>query len=154
MQSTRNIRLVCIPPPMLGDMWPHVGPYLVKGEYALTGSMHAALTDLNNVLKAVHMRRANVWAVMDDYEGRVIAGLITELYEDEGRRFLWVSRMGGERIQRWGHALSETMNDYAKAENADCVRFYGRKALQRAYKYARPIDQIDSNTYLYEGIPS
>lgn len=148
MRSNPDVKIACVAPALLGEMWPHAGPLLLKGQLRITPNMHTALTVLNDLLAKVHKGQAQVWVALVD--GKVAAAMLSEMYEDEGRRHVWVSRLGGERILAWGKALSDALTTYAKAENADGVRFYGRRALERAYRGVRVLDDLGNNTMLYE----
>lgn len=156
-QAVSDIKVVCIPPHMLGEMWPHIGGWLLKGQLAITPDMHAALLELLSYLLKVHAGRALAWIAVEEHSRRILAAMLSEIIAEgsdvpgrPARKVIWVSRMGGEHILRWGHQLSETMAKYAKDEGADAVRFWGRKALLRAYTGCKIVGARDDGINLFE----
>jgi hypothetical protein len=148
------MEVVCIPPDMLGAFWPLLEPWLIKGQLLLTPDLREAVLELRGMLDSVKKNRAWIWAVLEDATHRCHAAMFAELYLEGGEhKTLLISRMGGEKILRWGKALSKAINDYAKAEGCISVRFWGRRGLERAYKGAAPILDLGDNLYLYEGFP-
>ncbi len=142
-----HLRIVCIPPHMLGDVWPAVGPWLLKGALTVTGDMKASLAALTKICLEVHEGKRLVWAVFDDE--RVIAALETTIVEDGGKRWVWAGTMAGEDIRKWGGDVSDTLARFAKDEGCHYVRCTGRKALARVYS-ARMVAPLGKGQYIFE----
>ena len=143
-----SLRVVCIPPHMLGDTWGVVGPWLLKGALAVTGEMNASLAALAKICLEVHEGKRLVWAVFDDK--RVVAALETTILMDGNAKWVWASTMAGENIRAWGGPVSDALATFAKAEGCKFVRCTGRKALGRVYNGARMVAPIGKGQYLYE----
>lgn len=107
------------------DMLPHVAPHLAKGLGELEFDAGALLADIES-------NRTQVWAIVVDDE--VSGAFLTSIRQHEdGARDLDVYGLGGERIMRWGKALSDRMADFARHHSCRRVVFAGRKALAKAY---------------------
>ncbi len=152
MASKADIKVVCVPPDMLEEAWPHVGPLLLKGQLEMTGNMRQALRNLAGGLVEVLGRKVQVWAVCDDGAKRVLAAMASEIVVEDGRKVVWVTGMGGEKITRWGKPLSDRMAAFAKAEGCEAVRFAGRPALQRAYGSVRCVGEYGDGLLLFERV--
>lgn len=118
-------RIVPIPQRMIGDMWMHVAPHLLKG-----------LTKATNVtLKQVADDLVNgtdqLWCVI--HCEKVMAAFLTAVFIDEqtNARFLGVYGLGGEGIDAWGRELGEKMIEAARSADCTSVRFTGRDAWSR-----------------------
>lgn len=158
MPSTPRIKVLPIFPGLLGQAWPFVGPLLLRGELECTpagnspeSQMHGALNGLLAFVLKAHRGECIVWSIIDESKRKVIAALITEIRAEDGVKRLWVSRMAGEDIFTWGKALKETMAAHARQQGATAVRFWGRKALQRAYGDCSIIHTAENGTHLFEG---
>lgn len=151
MPSSAKIEIVCVPPDMIGPMWAHIGPHLLKGQLEIMrGDLRAAMAALTIVIVAAQAGEKHLWAVIDDESKAVLAAMISEIREEDGRRIVWVTGMGGEHIMRWGKAMSDRMAEFAKAEGCEAYRFHGRKALLRAYRNVRIIGNHDAGVHLFE----
>lgn len=118
-------RIVPIPQRMIGDMWMHVAPHLLKGLTKATNvTLQQVADDLVNGTD-------QLWCVI--HRDKVMAAFLTAVFidDDTGRRFLGVYGLGGEGIETWGRKLGETMIDAARSAGATSVRFTGRDAWSR-----------------------
>ena len=144
-------RIVCIPPDMLGAMWPHVGPVLLKGQTAADQTLRQALQAMSDGITSMQQGLLQLWAVIDDDAKRVVAALVTQiLIDDDGAKVVWVSGLGGEDLARWGKQASDTIAAFAKAEGCAAFRFHGRKASLRVYRNVRIVGQQEPGLYLFE----
>lgn len=151
MQSKDNIKVACVPPEMLGPMWPHIGPYLLRGQLEIAkGDLKTAMTELTVALLAAQAGHVQFWVVCDDDQKCAIAAMTSQIVEEDGKRVVWVTGMAGEDILRWGGEMSDRMADFAKEEGCRCYRFAGRAALRRAYRDVRIIGQHESGVHLFE----
>ncbi|MBS0244092.1 MAG: hypothetical protein JSS20_18125, partial [Proteobacteria bacterium] len=95
MPSNPKYRVECVHPALLGEMWPFIGPILLRGTLEAThGDMQEALTDLLSHVLAAHRGESVIWVAFDP-TGAPAAALITELIAEDGRKLVWVSRMAG-----------------------------------------------------------
>jgi hypothetical protein len=151
MPSKADIEIVCIPPNMIGDMWPHIGPLLLRGQLEITrGDLKTAFVRTSIIAAGACEKTMQVWAVFDNDDDRVIACMVSEIREEDGQRIVWVQGMAGEGITRWGKAMSDRMARFALDEGCDCYRFAGRKALLRAYRDVRIIGEHEDGVHLFE----
>jgi len=103
---------MCCPPAMAEDLWPHV--------------------------------RAMARAALDKTDLGLLSDLDTDVLS--GRALIWVVS-GGKRIhcaaeiKSWAHLLSG-VEQYAREEGCDCVRFIGRKGWKRIYPEYREIGAV------------
>lgn len=135
-------RIIPIPPHMIGDMWPHVVPHLLKG---LTKATDVTLRQVADDLVAGNDQ---LWCVM--HRDRVLAAFLTAVYlDDDGGRFLGVYGLGGTEIELWGRELGDRMLEAAIATGAASVRFTGREAWSRVLPQYRITGQRGSEA-IYE----
>lgn len=118
-------RIVPIPRQMIGDMWMHVAPHLLKGLSKATDvTLQQVADDLVNGTD-------QLWCVL--HKDRVLAAFLTAVYLDEehGTKFLGVYGLGGTEIEIWGRELGDKMLEAAIAAGCTSVRFTGREAWSR-----------------------
>jgi hypothetical protein len=151
IRRPERYQVLCVPPAILGEVWPYAGPFLLRGQLEIIPEMLPALKALRDQILLVHSNMAHVWVVLDTAGNKIVAALISQTLLSDERRIIWVSRMSGENILGWGKLLSDTLADYARKEHAEAVRFAGRKALKRAYRNVHIVRKIEgSRLYLYE----
>jgi hypothetical protein len=132
-------------------MWPHIGAHLLKGQLVVAkGDLKEALVELTHTLLDAQEGLCQVWAVCDDAAKRVIAAMVSEIKIEGGERVVWVTRMSGGDIMRWGKPMSDAMAAFAKAEGCKRYLFSGRKALLRAYRDVRIVGQHAEGVHLFE----
>lgn len=151
MQSADDIRCLCVPPHLLGEMWPHIGAHLLKGQLVVSGGdLKTALVELTHLLLDAQEGICQLWVVIDDAGKRVLAAMVSEIKIEDGAKVVWVTRMAGEGIARWGGPMSDAMAAFAKAEGCTCYRFTGRKGLLRAYRDVRIVGEYAKGVHLFE----
>lgn len=143
-----DIKVVCVAPEMLADVWPHVAPMLIKGQLALTPDLDECTRWLAFGLLCVRSGVMQLWIAVDDAEPRILGALVTEVLEGKEGKHVWAMGMGGEGITRWGGPMSDTIAAFAKAEGAGAVRFSGRKGLARVYRGVRIVGRDDEHGQL------
>lgn len=132
-------RIIPIPPMMIGDMWPHVVPHLIKG---LTKATDLTLRQVADDLVA---GSDQLWCVI--WRDKVVAAFLTSVFEDDAdqnRRYLGVYALGGEGIEAWGKLLGEKMIEAAKSAGCASVRFTGREAWSRVLPAYRTVGRRGS----------
>lgn len=146
-----KIEIVCVPPSMLGEMWPHIGPLLLRGQGEVTPNLKEALKALGMTLFDAQDGKKQIWAVCDTLTNKCIAAMVSEIVIEDGCKVVWVTSMGGGRILEWGRPMSDRMAAFAKAEGCECYRFTGRKALLRAYSNVKIVgDHETDGVHLFE----
>lgn len=125
------MKLMCCPPDMVGDLWPHVRA-MVSRAPVKTDMGSAAELD-TDVLSG----RALLWIVHSDSRGIEVAA-VTRLDLTERSKVCTILACGGEGRSRWLHLLAD-IEAYAKAEGCDGVRLYGRRGWKRALPDYREI---------------
>lgn len=123
------MRLMCCPPGMVGELWPHVRSMVGRAsDKTDMGSLSELDTD-------VLSGRALLWTVHGD---GIEAATVTRLDLTEHSKVCTILACGGAGRSRWLHLLSE-IETYAKAEGCDGVRLYGRRGWKRALPDYREI---------------
>ena len=120
-------RIIPIPPHLIGEMWPHVAPHLMKGLAKATDlTLRQVVDDLVNGTD-------QLWCVID--RERVLAAFLTAIYIDEDRneRFLGLYGLGGTDFKLWGHMLDARISQAALAAGCARIRFAGREAWSRVF---------------------
>lgn len=120
-----DIRIYQVPPLLLVNMAPHIGPYLARG---MPGSGREPM----EIAKDIERDHCQVWAIFAD--SKVVGAFLTAIVvvEETGERCLDIFGLSGDGAPRWGRALSDRMLEYAKAN--DCARFVfdGKQGWERA----------------------
>jgi hypothetical protein len=148
--KAEDLRIVCIAPAMIGQMWPLISPWLLKAQLAMGNSLRDAMETLTEGTVAAAEGRYQLWAILDHDSRRCLGAFVTEIIEERGKKLVWVTSLAGEGILRWGPLLSERMAEFAKAEGCKAIRFAGRKGLLRAYRKVRIVDDYDAQSFVFE----
>lgn len=128
------MKLMCCPPWMAGDLWHHVRP--LAGA-ALDRTDLGSLSELDtDVLSG----RALLWIVHSDGRG-IECAAVTQIQKTQASKVCMILACGGSGAERWKHLLSG-VEEYAKSENCDAVRFTGRKGWKRIYPEYREIGAV------------
>jgi hypothetical protein len=110
---------MCCPPDMASELWPHVRQMVGS---ALDRTDLGWMPDLDtDVLSG----RALLWVIADN--GITGAG-VTRLEITQHSKVCFIAAFGGTGPSQ---GLLTTIEDYAKAEGCDCVRWIGRKGWKR-----------------------
>jgi hypothetical protein len=110
---------MCCPPDMAGDLWPHVRP-MVGAAFDRTDL--GRLSDLDtDVLSG----RALLWVVATD---KIEGAGVTRLELTQHSKVCFILAFGGKGPSQ---ELLSTIEQYAKAEGCDSVRWVGRKGWKR-----------------------
>jgi hypothetical protein len=110
---------MCCPPEMAGNLWPHVRPMVGS---ALDRTDLGALSDLDtDVLSG----RALLWVVASD---KIEGAGVTRLEITQHSKVCFIVAFGGKGPSQ---GLLTTIENYAKAEGCDCVRWVGRRGWKR-----------------------
>jgi hypothetical protein len=110
---------MCCPPDMAGDLWPHVRPMVGA---AMDRTDLGRLADLDtDVLSG----NALLWVVVTD---KIEGAGVTRLEITQHSKVCLIVAFGGKGPSQ---GLLSTIEQYAKAEGCDCVRWIGRKGWKR-----------------------
>lgn len=124
---------MCCPPEMAEDLWPHVR---AMAGSALDKTDLGSLSDLDaDVLSG----RALLWVVSVDK--RIHCAAVTQIQKTQASKVCMILTCGGSELKSWAHLLSG-VEQYAKEEGCDCVRFIGRKGWGRIYPDYRPVGVV------------
>jgi hypothetical protein len=122
-------QLICIDPARVKEFWPHVAP-LIKA-----AMLRGAITDFTDVEDAVFAGRALVWIA---WNGTAIkAAAVTQLSTVHGERFCTIVACGGRDRGEWLELLG-SLERYAKSENCQTIRIFGRRGWERLLPDYRP----------------
>ena len=118
---------------MAVDLWPHVR--ILAGS-ALDKTDLGLLSDLDtDVLSG----RALLWIVSDG--SAIQCAAVTQIQKTQASKVCMILTCGGSKIETWAHLLSG-VEQYAKEEGCDAVRFIGRKGWKRIYPKYREIGAV------------
>lgn len=124
---------MCCPPSLAAELWPHVQGWM---KAALDRTDLGLLSDLEvDVLTG----RALLWLVGDDKT--ITCAAVTQIQQSQASKVCMVLTCGGSRIRNWSHLLSG-VEEYARGEGCDSVRFIGRKGWKRIYPEYREIGVV------------
>lgn len=124
---------MCCPPAMAEDLWPHVR---AMARAALDKTDLGLLSDLDtDVLSG----RALIWVVSGGK--RIHCAAVSQIQNTQASKVCMILTCGGSEIKSWAHLLSG-VEQYAREEGCDCVRFIGRKGWKRIYPEYREIGAV------------
>jgi hypothetical protein len=133
-------QLICIDPARINEFWPHVAP-LIKA-----AMVRGAITDFTDVEDAVFARRALVWIA---WNGTALkAAAVTQLSTVHGERFCTIVACASGRLRPSSRAMGQDRSEwlpllaglerYAKSENCQAIRIFGRRGWERLLPDYRP----------------
>jgi hypothetical protein len=126
-------RLICIAPHLVDKVWPSVVDLI-------RAALKASESDLTaETIKArIDAGQAYLWIV---WRTSLLAAGTTEIVKlENGRKLCVISTCGGRDMASWKHTLA-LIEDYARMEGCEAVRFYGRMGHVRYFAeqgYAQP----------------
>jgi hypothetical protein len=124
-------QLICIDPARTHEFWPHIAP-LIKA-----AMVRGAITDFDDVQAAAFDGRALVWIA---WNGTAIkAAAVTQLSTVHSERFCTIVACGAAGADRaaWLPLLAG-LERYAKSENCQAMRIFGRRGWERLLPDYRP----------------
>lgn len=83
--------------------------------------------------------RALLWVVSGKRE--IDCAAVTQIQKTQASKVCMVLTCGGSGVRHWAHLLSG-VEQYAKEEGCDCVRFIGRRGWKRIYPNYREIGAV------------
>jgi hypothetical protein len=116
--------LLCVDPKDVHQIWPQAKE-LIRSAIEKTD-----LSDFRDIEYDVLAGDQLLWLALSDH---VEAAATTHLIKTRDKPVLVLTACAGSQRERWMPLLSRIEN-YAKAEGAKCVRFYGRKGWARELK--------------------
>jgi hypothetical protein len=124
-------QLICIDPARIHEFWPHVAP-LIKA-----AMVRGAITDFAEVEAAVLAGRALVWIAWNGTS--IKAAAVTQLSTVHDARFCTIVACGAAGADRdaWLPLLA-SLERYAKSENCQAIRIFGRRGWERLLPDYRP----------------
>jgi hypothetical protein len=122
----------------LAQYWHEAEPFIVKGLRADT------IRTLGCVIDKLWNGLESLWVIRVD--GRTCAAFVTGFYE--GR--LCMSNLGGSGVRIWLDYLLERLIDFARWNECEAVRCYGRKAWTRLFPCDCKVIAVSGANYLFE----
>lgn len=116
-----SAELVCVDPKQVAYFWPHVEPLLRPA------IQNVGLSDFDDIATDILNGDALVWIA---FNGKIKAAASTILQKVGDARICVLTACGGEDMHDWLPLLAR-IEDYAKAEECNCLRIYGRDGWQR-----------------------
>lgn len=121
--SAETVRVMPVPVPMIGAMWPAVWPYIERGNQVANLDPERLLVDLATL-------HAVLWCVFVN-DGLAAAYFSSVEVHDDGRKSLMVYGLGGRDLRAWLPKQIEVMEAHARGEGCQAAGFYGVKAWTR-----------------------
>lgn len=117
-----KLRIACIPPHAIPEVWVHVGPMLARALRYVRGEFHA-----HHVLSRLVDGRWLLW-VCEREDGTLQACAVTEIlrYDSDTPPHLWVLLGAGTDAPEAVAAMWPYIRVYAKRYGCTAVRFMGR----------------------------
>jgi hypothetical protein len=126
-------QLICVAPHLVEMVWP-----TVEGLIRAALSVSASDLTAENIKAKIDAGKSLLWIIWDT---SLLAAGTTEIVKlENGRKLLVIATCGGRAMSTWKHTLS-LIEDYARKEGCDGVRFYGRMGWARYFRdhgYAQP----------------
>ena len=143
---------ICLPPVLLGALWPQVAPKLLTGIAASIDDPEELEPTFRKAVDAVFDGLAQLWAIFNEEpRPHVRAVFITRIVVDEdGRKVVDAIALSGEGIKEWGGPVSDQMTEFARAEGCEAVSFCGRRALIRVYNDVTLIGERPDGLAIFE----
>lgn len=117
---------------MAGELWPHVRPMVCS---AIDRTDLGRASDLDtDVLSG----RALLWIV---HGTGIECAVVTRLEQTQHSKVCFIPALGGRGSRHWLH-LIEGIENYAKAEGCDCIRWVGRKGWKRMLPEYREVGVV------------
>ena len=151
MQSPDDIKIVCVPPDRLPDVWHLVGGMLLRAQLASSTTADDAIDKVVMGIRAIADGTAQLWMVTAENPPRVVSAWVTQIHQDEdGDRTVGIYVMSGMNARKWMQEVSAAMAEFAKAEKCRAVVFWGRKAWGRLLPEFKRVDTRDDGAALFE----
>lgn len=118
-----DVQLIAVDPARVKEIWPAARP-LIERAYK-DGDQNVPPEILHDLTKG----RRLLWLAVDGEE-KIIAAMLTQLFNMVSGKMLKMQECGGERMRDWKH-LRKRVEDYARAEGCTRVLCEGREGWER-----------------------
>jgi hypothetical protein len=108
------------------ELWPIAKQFLAKSVELAHGAF-----DLDDIHTLLVNKDAQLWAVHD---GEIKAVAVTQIMIYPKQKRLKLFLLGGNDMAKWEKSISDTFDNFAKANGCDGVELYGRKGWLRNLK--------------------
>ncbi len=116
--------LVCVPPDRVHEVWEYADPLL-----GAAISLEIADDDFASLRAVFHKGAALLWLVWD---GALLAAVTTKVMASPARKICMITACGGRDARRWTGLIGGIEN-YAREQGCDVVRFTGRPGWKRLF---------------------
>lgn len=144
MHSADKISVFCVPPTMLGEVWPYAG------EWVLRGLSVAPERGALETLDAIRSGEIQLWVICQSDPNIVLGTCLTQLVEHSSARVVAAYAMAGRDWRCWADKLCDEIVKFAKAEGRSGVRFAGRKGWMKAFERIKLVGHLPSGEALFE----
>jgi hypothetical protein len=142
LQLMDDIALLLIQPKLMGDILPHVAPFLRAG-LATDG------LDLMDFADGLASGDVQLWVATEG--SKIYGALLTAIVTENDRKLLDIGGLGGAGVLRWGKVASRTLKAFAKEHDCEAMIFAGHKGSLRAYEGFRIVGEHRPGHYQFEG---
>lgn len=110
--------VICIPPVLLGAMWPTVGQALLGAHIETSGcDLRAGLHDLHETCAAVLDGVAQLWAMVDD--DKITSAWLTKIETRDAKLVVVTSTIPARVMDAYGDPIRQAMAKFAHDEGAE-----------------------------------
>jgi len=113
---------ICIPPYLVADIWPSVGPLIERA------IVRGGINEFEDTEKEIHAGRMIMWAAWDGT--RVLAVAVTQIAMIGGVKYGTIVALGGKELDRYAH-LIEQLHGYFREHGCQRTRIIGRPGWAR-----------------------
>ena len=118
-------QLVCVPPDVVAQVWPHVSTLIYRA------MKKGGISSFKPLAESVLAGKSQLWVAWSEEEQQIKAAAVTELQETEWSKFCVIVALGGKDIATWLD-IGGPIYEFAKAEGCKAMRLYGRKGWKDA----------------------
>ena len=123
--SSASVKLYCVAPELLDQVWPRIAPFIKKSV------LRGTYVDYSETERRVFLGNHQLWVVADGNE--FLAAGITSLEHANGYLNCRIIALGGKQMKRWFH-LFPAIEQFARDEGCKVIRVMGRKGWTRLLK--------------------
>ena len=149
--TDNGVRVDCVPPFMVGAMWPVIGPLLTAGLLAGGDDLETVERVLREAMDGVFEGSCHIWVATEGQPPQILGAFGSRICIDhQGRKVLEVSALGGKNLLRWGKALTRRLAEFGQLEGCEVLQGYGRRALVRVYENAQIVGKTPNGLSILE----
>jgi hypothetical protein len=150
MHSKAEIQIMCVAPELFASAWKAAGPAMLEG----LGS--APDTPVLQTMEECKSGLAQWWLIFRD--GHLAGSFLTQIKGEGDRKLVHVYAMAGRGVWHLARPIRDKMEEFARAERARRITFFGKPGWPRLIDEAKPTgfciiqNGQPTNVIEYEGL--